>query len=71
MAAVYINFLAWETAAVRIVVLYQMSSGSRVHNHVHTDIDWQRINTRLPDGSQCIEIVIYTAAVQEAHPNWL
>ena len=29
----YINFLAWETAAVRIVILYQMSPGSRVYNH--------------------------------------
>ena len=31
----YINFLAWETTAVRIVVLYRMSSCSRVYNHCH------------------------------------
>ena len=29
----YTNVLAWETAAVRIVVLYRMRSGSRVYNH--------------------------------------
>ena len=29
----YINFLTWETAAVRIVIFYRMISGSRVYNH--------------------------------------
>ena len=29
-AAVYINFFAWATAAVRLVVLYRISFGSRV-----------------------------------------
>ena len=33
--------------------------------------DFTRIYTRLPDGSHCIKMVIYTAAVQEAQPNWL
>ena len=32
---------------------------------------WQRIYTRLPGGSPCIKVVIYTAAVQEAQPNRL
>ena len=31
-AAVYINFLAWATAAVRLVVLYRISFGSRVYH---------------------------------------
>ena len=31
--AVFINFLAWKITAVRIVVLYPMSSGSRVYYH--------------------------------------
>ena len=32
---------------------------------------WQRIYTRLPGGSPCFKMVIYTAAVQEAQPNRL
>ena len=32
---------------------------------------WQRIYTRLPGGSPCIKMIIYTAALQKSQPNRL
>ena len=41
------------------------------HDAAHMYLIWQRIYTRLPGGSPCIKMVIYTAALQNSQPNRL